>query len=137
MKHILPAVLLMFLPLGAMADTLYLCKSYGGGTFWADGHCSKHKALIERMVSVPNGLPFDQKVQLGEQQRKASSGPSTQNQAITQSFQAENSRAECVSLKERVAYLDSMARQPQTGQMQDWIKEQKSHARSRQFQLHC
>jgi hypothetical protein len=30
-----------------------------------------------------------------------------------------------------------MARQPQSGQMQDWITEQKRKARNRQFALKC
>lgn len=48
-----------------------------------------------------------------------------------------SNRDECQWLEKRIEYLDSLARQPQSGQMQDWIKEQKAAARSRQFAIHC
>lgn len=35
------------LALGAQAGTIYLCKAYSGGTFWAKAHCNQHSALIE------------------------------------------------------------------------------------------
>ncbi|MCK6426674.1 MAG: hypothetical protein L6Q75_16545 [Burkholderiaceae bacterium] len=45
--------------------------------------------------------------------------------------------AECKALDARITQLENMARQPQTGQMQDWIRDQKSKARDRQFGLRC
>ena len=36
-----------------------------------------------------------------------------------------------------ITQLDNMARQPQTVQMHDWIRDQRSKARDRQFQLRC
>ncbi|HJV76232.1 MAG TPA: hypothetical protein VJ654_18575 [Noviherbaspirillum sp.] len=48
-----------------------------------------------------------------------------------------SNRDECQWLEKRIEYLDSLARQPQSGHMQDWIKEQKAAARSRQFAIHC
>lgn len=47
----------------AQADTIYLCKAYNGSTFWAKAHCNQHNALIERIVSVPDGMPFEQQVE--------------------------------------------------------------------------
>lgn len=46
-------------------------------------------------------------------------------------------RDECQWLEKRIEYLDSLARQPQSGHTQDWIKEQKATARSRLFAIHC
>ena len=48
----------------AHAGTIYLCKAYSGGTFWAQAHCGKHSALIESIVSVPDNTPFKQQVAL-------------------------------------------------------------------------
>ena len=45
--------------------------------------------------------------------------------------------AECADLDKRIAHLDAMARQPQSGQMQDWIKEHRKAVRDRQFAIHC
>ena len=51
--------------------TIYLCKAYNGGTFWSSSHCNQHRALIDRMVSVPSTLPFDQQVALAENEANA------------------------------------------------------------------
>jgi hypothetical protein len=46
-------------------------------------------------------------------------------------------KAECDELSKYIEWLDDMARQPQSGQMQDWIKERKAATQSRQYALHC
>ena len=50
---------------------------------------------------------------------------------------AASRRAECLQLDDIVRNLDSQARQPSSGQMQDWIRSQRTDARSRQFALNC
>jgi hypothetical protein len=44
---------------------------------------------------------------------------------------------ECEELDKRVADLDSMARQPHSGVMADWIKNERKAVRDRQFAMHC
>lgn len=56
------------------AGTIYLCKSYGGATFWASAHCNQHNALIDRIETVADGISWDQKVQQAEQLKAARSG---------------------------------------------------------------
>lgn len=46
------------------AATIYECRAYSGATFFSTGICSEHKALGVRLHSVPDGMPFDQQVQL-------------------------------------------------------------------------
>ena len=46
-------------------------------------------------------------------------------------------KAECAELEARIKYLDSMARQPQSGQTQDWIREERKKARDRQVRIPC
>ena len=46
-------------------------------------------------------------------------------------------QAECRQLDDSVRNLDSRARQPSSGQTQDWIRSQRIDLRSRQFALHC
>lgn len=131
------AVLALALPLACNAATIYLCKAYNGGTFWAQDQCSAHQALIDSIVSVPDGMSFEQQVHVAEQQRGGGGGrimPSTVNggvnqQAITQ--------AECKSLDARITQLDAQARQPQSGAGQDRIRSDRNAARDRQFSLHC
>lgn len=43
----------------------------------------------------------------------------------------------CNELHRYIDELNAMARQPQSGQMQDWIKQKKMEYQSRQFALHC
>lgn len=124
----------------AGAATLYLCKAYSGGTFWSTAACSTQQATIERMVTVPDDMPFEQQVQLGNQvaaegARLAAPPPAAKPTA--QPSKAPAPVDECPLLDERIRRLDSMARQPQSGATQDWIAERRREARSRQFQLRC
>lgn len=61
-------------------------------------------------------------------------------QALTRAHEqqlAASRRAECLQLDDIIRNLDSQARQPSSGQTQDWIRSQRTDARSRQFALHC
>jgi hypothetical protein len=46
-------------------------------------------------------------------------------------------KMECDDLARRVNWLDASARAPQSGQMQDWLKAEKSRVQTRQFDLRC
>lgn len=129
-------VALWVLPLFATADTLYLCEAYGGGQFWSSGHCSKNQALIKRMFDVPGGLPFEQQVALG-QQRLHGAAAAGAPVPVQRPAQVGGTRAECAALKDRIVQLDALARQPQTGQTQDRIANEKKQVRDRQFRLRC
>jgi len=133
-------VLLCAMPWCAHADTIYLCKAYSGGMFWSSDPCGPQKATLDRAVSVPDGLPWDQKVQLGEAawaQARGLATPPAQSMPQPQQPSQPTKQAECASLAATVANLDSQARQPQSSQMQDWIKDQRQRARDRQFRLQC
>ena len=135
-------ILACLLPLGASAGSIYLCKAYAGGTFWASNHCNQHNALIERIASVPDGLAFDQQVNIANQQRQSAASTNTNTVTIntttvTNNNSAAGHLAECRALDASITQYDAMARQPQTGQMQDWITREKKKARDRQFRIHC
>lgn len=118
--------------------TVYGCKADDGGMFWASSTCSEHGASMDRMTSVPEGLPFDQQVQIAEDRRRALE-THTPVAAIVGSPSAAVPvhRGECQRLDAEVERLDAMARQPQSAQMQDWIREKRKAARDRQFRLGC
>jgi hypothetical protein len=136
MKRVLLALLL---PMSAAhAGTIYLCKAYSGGMFWSSAHCNQHNALIDRTASVPDGLPWDQQVSIGEQQRQGAAAlVAPQSTPTYVQSQPSNSQGECAALDARVAQLAAMARQPQGGASQDWIRTQEKSARDRQFALRC
>jgi hypothetical protein len=125
------------LPILANSASLYLCRSYGGGTFWASNHCNQHSALIERIVSVPDGMPFDQQVTLAEQQRQPTTTTNTYTNTVINNSAGPSKAAQCTALNGAITQFDTMARQPQSGQMQDWIAGEKKKARDRQFRLGC
>jgi hypothetical protein len=53
------------------------------------------------------------------------------------SLDAAAKKAECQALNAQIEHLDSMSRQPQSAQMQDWIKDERKKARDQQFRLPC
>lgn len=124
-------------PIWAHSGSIYLCRAYSGGTFWSQAHCNQHSALIERIISVPDSLPFDQQVRLAEQQRQPTASTNTVTNTVIRQSPEQSNLAECKSLDAQITQFDSMARQPQSGQMQDWITGEKKKARDRQFSIHC
>lgn len=117
--------------------TLYHCKAYNGGTFWANAHCNQHKALVDRMVSVPSTLPFEQQVQIAETRRSAGTTTTASRTVIINKTGASSKTAQCEALNEQIVQHDAMARQPLSAQVQDRIREMRKLARDRQFALRC
>jgi hypothetical protein len=125
-------------PLTQTGGTIYLCRNYEGGTFWASNHCNQHSALIERMVSVPEGISFQHQVQIAEQRRRAlESSLAVQTSYAAAPPPSISNKMLCESHDQRVNQLDEMARQPQSGQMQDWIRIERQKTRDEQFRLRC
>lgn len=133
-------LLLLTLAWPAHADTIYLCKAYSGGMFWSSAPCSQRQATMDRAVTVPNGMAWDHQVAMGEAALAQARGivAAQQQPVIVQQQMPQSARhAECASLAQTILNLDSQARQPQSGQMQDWIKGQRQQARDRQYRLQC
>lgn len=134
------AATLSLAPAAAGAATLYLCKAYGGGSFWSTAQCSTQQATIERIVSVPDDMPFELQVQLGNQavaEGARLAAPPPPPPPSAQGGKRSEEADECKLLDERIQRLDALARQPQSAATQDWIAERRRAARSRQFQLRC
>lgn len=132
-------LVLLLMPSAASAASLYLCKSYGGGTFWSQDYCGQHSAVVERIVNVPDSLPFDQQVQLGEQARAEGRRLAAPPRPVHSGKSSESSstRDECAALDARIRDLDALARRPQSGPSQDRITAERKDARDRQFRIKC
>jgi hypothetical protein len=116
--------------------TRYHCKAYSGGAFWANSHCNQHRALVDRMVEVPARLAFSQRVEMAEGDRRAAAAllpASPQSVALPTVSQ----RGKCDALAHQIKHWDAMARQPQSAQMQDWIRAERHKTRERQWALRC
>lgn len=136
------AALALCVPLAGQAATLYLCKGYGGGTFWSSVTCSAKQATIERMITVPDDMPFEQQVAMGNQvvaEAQKLHAPPPAPVVVNQTQHYVNGRpvSECKAIEERIRHLDSMARQPQSGPTQDRIAAEKKELRDRQFRIRC
>ena len=124
----------------AGAATIYLCKSYSGGMFWSNAHCREQSALIQRIVSVPDGMPFEQQVQLGNQAAAEGArlaAPPPRLPAQVHQSSAPSGQSACAALDAEIKHLDDLARQPNTGAMQDWIRGRRKTVRDTQFGLNC
>jgi len=128
------------LPWCAQADTIYLCKAYSGGMFWSSAPCSQQKATLDRAVSVPDSMSWEEKVKLGEAswaQARATAAPAPQ--VIVQ--QVQNSQvsrqAECNALRDSIANIDAQARLPQSGQTQDWLKQRRRELSDQRYRMQC
>jgi hypothetical protein len=120
----------------ATSTTIYRCTGYSGGVFWSSNHCHYKKALVDRMVSVPRGLDFQQQIVVAERSlsREAVVAAAPAPRGLSA---AEKRQRECRDLDERIRNLDAQARQPQSAAMQDRLRAQRKQARDRQFALHC
>lgn len=132
----LASVCALLWPLMGCTATLYHCKNYSGGTFWASAHCSKHNALIDRTVTVPDNMPFEQQVQIGNKVRADAEAlyvpPAQAQQSV-----APQSDVNCVAISQEIASLDAMARQPQSAGTQDRIAQRRKDLRDIQFRNRC
>lgn len=94
---------------------------------------------------VPDNLAWDQQVAYAEQRMAASralqqGAPTTNTNSATTTITTSSissTGSQCKALDAEIAGYDAMARQPQSGQTQDWIAEQRRKARTKQFGLHC
>ena len=116
--------------------TLYHCMVYNGGTFWANTHCNQHRALIDRMLEVPARLAFSQQVELAEDGRRAAAALQHAPRVVLPAPVVSH-RRECNALAKQIERWDAMARQPQSGKTQDWIRVERHKTRDRQWELRC
>lgn len=130
-----------FLPWTAHAETIYLCKAYSGGMFWSSTPCSQQQATVDRFVTVPDNMTWDQKVAMGEASRaqgQAATAPPPRQVVNQQPQNPQASRqAECDNLRASISNLDSQMRQPQSGQMMDWLKGQRQRLSDQRYRMQC
>src|SRR6218665_2855560 len=135
--------LLTTVSVASHAGTIYLCKSYAGGAFWSSGHCQQHKALIERIVPVPDGIPFSQQVALGEQARAegARLAAPPQSYAVPAGQQPQQAqqgnKSACQSVDDQIRANDARARQLQSAAEQDRLAREKRALISARMNLNC
>ncbi len=108
----------------------------GGKTTYSDGDCPQGSATSQLFTKA------DYNLVAGLTPQQLAAVKRLDAQAATAATVAQNSpvvtdTSECKALDAQIASLDAMARQPQTMQMQDWIRDQRKKARDRQFAIRC
>jgi len=133
--------ILFFIFVGNLnAATLYLCKTYSGGLFWYSQTCSNAQSLIERMVNVPDNLPFEQQVNIGEQNlaqaRKIITDRNSNNYTV-QNNTNQDKKNYCISIAQQIINIDNQARLAQSSQMQNYLNNKKRELRDTQYRSNC
>lgn len=129
---------LLAAPFYAHADTIYLCKAYSGDMFWSNVSCGQRQATVDRMVSVPDGIPWDQKVALGEAARSQGQALVNQQQPVQSGPLPQAARAnECVNLLATMATFSNPSGVRRVGQTQDQQREYLERLEERRKRLQC
>ena len=123
--------------LTAQSDARTITKCVANGkTSYGDNDCAPGAATTEfatrSNLNMVAGLKPEQ---IAAAQRMDAQAIGTTN--FAQANAAPSIAAECQALNETIARLDAMARQPQSAQTQDWIRNERKKARDRQFQIQC
>lgn len=114
-----------------------ITKCTGGGkTTYSDGDCPKGSETSQLVTKA------DYNLVAGLTPQQLAAVKRLDAQAATAATVAQNSpvvtnTSECKTLDDYIKYLDALARQPQTMQTQDWIRDERKKARDRQFTIRC
>lgn len=129
---------------GSKTTVIYLCRAQGGSLYWIPERCATRGWTLERSAMVSRNVGWDNQVAEARKQRDEaekltrrpmpvfSSPPS-----LTQSPQQPAVKAQCTSLNERVAMLDSMGRAGSRYYDLDWVRSERKKARDEQYRLRC
>ncbi len=107
-----------------------------GKTSYGDASCVAGAKATQIVTRENHNLMAPVRVQAVTKTEEPAHPPSVVAQS-DQSIDQAAMKAECMALEERIKYLDAMARQPQSGQMQDRIREDRKNARDRQARIPC
>ncbi|MFI5447795.1 hypothetical protein [Polaromonas sp. UC242_47] len=105
-----------------------------GKTTYGDNSCA-HGAVTSQVTTRA-----DHNLMVAARPPTVTSTETTFSQEIvvTQSAPSiDNSKAQCEAIDAQIKGLDAMARQPHSGQMQDWIRGERKKLRDEQFRIPC
>ena len=124
----------------ASAATVYECRAYTGASFYASNYCSQHNAVGVLNHTVPDGLPFDQQVQLVNtaKAKEAARRQADEVRWLPQSgTEAQAKAVQCQQLDQAITIKDAELRQPHSGQWGDYLAAERRKLMDRRFELRC
>ncbi len=104
-----------------------------GKTSYGDGACTQG-SVVSRVTTRQDHNLMDA---VRPQPAARTETTFTQETVVTHSPTVDAKKAECVLIDTQIKNLDAMARQPQSGQTQDWITAERKKLRDRQFRIPC
>lgn len=107
-----------------------------GKTSYGDSACPQGAVKTQVTTRADQNLMTAMRPAAVMQTEEAASQPAAVARS-TPSPDAAAKKAECQALNAQIEHLDSMSRQPQSAQMQDWVKDERKKARDQQFRLPC
>ncbi len=119
------------------------CVARGGRASYSDSPCPSGEQasniLVQPNLNLADGMSPQARAAFAQSNREAvvALRRMEQQQAAATVSASHHRSTECVALDDAVKGWDAMARHPQTGQTQDWIREQRKAARDRRFRLRC
>lgn len=121
----------------ATGNTRTVTKCTANGKIsYGDAGCAAGAKVTQIVTKENHNLMAAVRVPVVTKGEEPPQPPSVVNQSDTGVDHAAM-KAECNALEERIKHLDSMARQPQNGQTQDWIREERKKMRDRQARIPC
>ena len=123
----------------ASAATVHECRGYDGSTFYSNNWCSQSNAAGVINHSVPDGMSFDQQVQIVES-KKAQVRANEQVRQQAQRTANDNAQAkqwQCQQLERQIEATNAALRQPHSGQWGDHLNEQRRKFQDQRFALRC
>jgi len=132
-------IALSLLIANAGAATIHECRAYNGSTFYSSDYCSQHNAAGVINHSVPDGLPFEQQVQIVEvaKARSRQETESVQHAQRIASDQAQDKQRQCSQLERQIEATDGALRQPHSGQWGDHLNGERRKLMDQRFALRC
>lgn len=129
----LVALALGLVALPANSAQVYECVAIGGGEFYSTARCSDHKAVGRIIHQVPDGLPFDQQVDIINKRKRAEQ-KKKQSQDDTRSKEQE-----CRFLADELATLNRKYAQGNYVEINEVNRDQARHRelKSRQASRGC
>lgn len=123
----------------ATAATVHECRAYNGSTFYSDGLCSQNNAVGVINHSVPDGMSFDQQVQVVESKKaevRANEQARQQAQRVNKN-DVQMREWQCQQLDRQIEGTDAALRQPHSGEWGDYLNEQRRKFMDERFALRC
>ena len=108
-----------------------------GKTSYSDGNCATGAIASQIVTKANHNLMDAVRMPVVTQAAELVSQSSVVVVQGNQGSDYAAMKAECAALDEHIKYLDAMARQPQSAQTQDWIRDERKKARDRQSRIPC